>query len=261
MYDAFMNKKREENILNIIENNQPIVFNALFISFILILQKPITSIAQNAVSHQEVNVFFGSLIFTLIAIEMIALKIKFQSLRQKKYFLNIEKNAKISAILTIAWVLHLVAISALTFLAVAAFGVDLDSQELHPLLFLYPIMIIKELFIFGYFSDLDKPTNAPVSTRSVILSNIFLAAFASITYIAWQGVTASSTPIEFDITQVQFWFNSLITAFIFLIFFIPMHLGFIVEEIVMMKNKTGATKLILSYAVATLVAITPVLYF
>ncbi len=233
------------------------IFNLLAGIYFLFFSTMVRDISITNFKGEE-DVFMPWFGFVLIAISI--LEIYAFPKKMKYVHLAIQERGGNSGSGFLLWMFHAVISILLVMMALQSFGYDIspenDSTPWWMMLLLFAT-VIKELFflffIWGIEENISKKKYKRPNKKEWILDLILLAYMCIAYSVTWETITYN-TPMEKD-NLVMYILNIVVASMLFLMFYMPLRIPYLLEEMAGIKT----TKDVLIFISSILLVLVPVI--
>ena len=242
---------------------QGVIFNILFggIAFgiyVIIRQTP-----EDTLVAYEAKYWTGIAVLVMMCIETIALAIKFLSPIRRQRAGGVARIDRVElpgrgwGVLLIG-IVHAGASVVLALVALEAVGFQLDLQEPVPM-GIVVVIVLKELYLLGLII-LPLQRDHPAGGGALLFADVALLIFSAVAYAAVLQEVIEYRDLPLFVEGIDdLWSVLGISAAAFLAFFLPLRLGFVVEEAVFARDALDQVAIYFSLIVAAGAALGPLM--
>lgn len=249
------------NFIQWMSTNRGHLFNLAFIFYVWLLQKPFIQLFSGIIYKDQLD---QRIVWSFVALQILefwALHAKMQvvSATLKKAFGK--KSAESLSALSIGlWVGHLIISMVITMFVLKAAGADTENLQTSAMIVL-AFQVFKEIalvMVFIFASDAKKRSARPNKNETV--ADIILILNSWIVMAAtWQALARNVIQSEAENASLQIVYVTA-AGVIFLIFYLPLRIPYLVEEILRSQNSRQVTYIFLSILVTTILVLLPLFF-
>ncbi len=247
-----MTSARFHSWQDFIMKKRGIVFNGFFLLYIVLIQPLILPALYGAINFEETYIVIGVLMLIAIVVETIGIYWKSKVIGSRK-----SPEAEFGWLFMLVWMFHAVVSIIVYMWALETFGVEItgDGQP-HWSIYGCIFIVIKELAILFILILSDTSKKKSMSTAKELVADFFLLFFACIAYTStWEAVTnqPGMKLSEYGAGEAALYAG--VAGLIFLIFFIPIRMVHVIEDLYSMKTGRDVIEWAISILVVTVAAV------
>ena len=229
-----MYSKRKDSIPDQRFSSEGFIFNLLSALYFMFIAPFIGKISNSVLTESSINYGLGIGLIMLSVMEVIVLpkKMKFVNAALKAH------SKESSNGIFYLWIFHAIVSVIISMMSLEAFGIDIQDKANNTLFgAIMMIVVLKELYILFMLMDLEgenekysRPNNKEIRY------DIILLLYSWIAYtVTWENISYNSTSMNKD--DLPMYIVNLIAAgIVFLIFYLPIRIPYLVEEIALLKS-------------------------
>lgn len=234
----FMQEQKEDTtrshtFRSILVEYRAVIFNAIFLIYILILQKPLLGIIK-ASDFKKPYPLLGAILVAVVIAEFIGLHLKVPMILRRA---RKSKSAEIrgGCFMFLIWIFRMVINMFILILGIGALGIGPDAGKGQTLfIILMFVSVIKDLYAIFYVSGIAKRGGTDIGE---FVGDLLILLWGMVSYTAtW--VYMSSGMDFFDVRGIGAIALELFAALlIFFIFFLPIQSVYMFEEAALPRNR------------------------
>jgi hypothetical protein len=242
---------------------QGVFFNLLFAGLAFGIHVLIRETPEERLIAWDAKYYTGIAVLVMMGLETVALAIKFLCpIRRERSGVvarieRVELPGRGWGVLLIGLV-HAAASVVLGVVALEAVGFTIDLREPVPMVIVL-IIVLKEVYLLGLII-LPFQRDHPASGAALLFADVALLLFSAVAYAAVLQEVIEYRDLPLFVEGIDdLWSVAAITVAAFLAFFLPLRLGFMVEERVFAQDTADQVAIYLSLVVAAGVALGPLM--
>jgi hypothetical protein len=241
---------------------QGLLFNIAFATLALGLQiwgLPAVHDLSDEALAADINTGIGIALLSLMVVEALALRIKLRSYSYQRRSLRMDAGGTQRTSLLVLWVLHIALSVLVGLIALDALGVVLSEPNWANVAVI-TIIISKELYVL-IMMLLPADEHEPMSAAGLFFADLTILLFSGATYAGvWRFLVDRPDVKIIDYTVNETLIQGAVAALVFLVFFIPVRIGFVPEERLIYRTFASRLALWVSIAAAVAAGIAPLFY-
>lgn len=242
---------------------QGVFFNILFAGIAFGIHVIIRETPEHTLVAHNAKYWTGIAVLVMMGIETIALAIKFLSPIRRDRSGGVARVDRVQlpgrgwGVLLIGLV-HAGASVVLGLVALEAVGFHLDLQEPVPM-GIVVVIVLKEIYLLGLII-LPFQRDRPASGVALLFADVALLLFSAVAYAAVLQEIIEYRDLPLFVEGIDdLWSVLGISVAIFLAFFLPLRLGFVVEEAVFARDALDQVAIYTSLLIAAAAAMGPLM--
>jgi predicted neutral ceramidase superfamily lipid hydrolase len=242
---------------------QGVIFNILFAGIAFGIHVIFRETPEDTLIAYETKYWTGIAVLVMMCVETIALAIKFLSPIHRERAGGVARIERVElpgrgwGVLLIGLV-HAGASVVLALVALEAVGFQLDLQEPVPMAIVL-VIVLKEIYLLGLII-LPLQRDRPASGPALLFADVALLVFSAVAYAAVLQEIIEYRDLPLFVEGIDdLWSVLGISAAVFLAFFLPLRLGFVIEETVFARDALDRVAIYFSLLIAAGAALGPLM--
>jgi len=243
-----------------------IVVNFIFVAYVFFIEEQVLESLIRLVNEHKTNYFFGFLFLTIQFFELYALSIRRHILASYYFFsdkrINTSNDIDYSQPnFIVIWVFHTLVSVILSMNAMGFLGYDItagdSSNSLLPALILF-LTVIKEIVVLVFLMSIEKKDVKKISHVKELIVDFILILYASFAFTGTWVITISTGKPGLGGHNIGISIlYSIISFLIFLMFYLPINMSYMIEDFSFKKKQLQKYILIFSIFIAGMVSLLP----
>lgn len=242
---------------------QGVFFNLLFAGIAFGIHVLIRETPETRLIAWDAKYWTGIAVLVMMGLETVALAIKFLCPIRRDRAGGVARIERVQLpgrgwTVLLLGLVHAAASVVLGIVAVEAVGLQIDLREPVPMVIIGAI-VLKEIYLLGLIV-LPFQRDRPASGGALLFADVALLLFSAVAYAAVLQEVIEYRDLPLFVEGIDDLYSVAgISAAAFLAFFLPLRLGFVVEESVFARDALDQVAIYLSLLIAAAAALGPLM--